>query len=132
MLNGVPILPETFRNLKSMFIKFLRPKNDIGPLPAVTLFAAAALFFDDFPDVDVTGGPSVVANECNFSSNVVALSALNGGPVEVVGSVVLAAAVVCTGPAVTVHNLLMLSIHVIKMKFDEVKLKLITCWILLW
>lgn len=132
MLSGVPILPETFRNLKSRFIKFLRPKNDIEPLPSLTLFAAAALFFDDFPDdVDVTGGPSVVANECNFSNNVVAFSALYGGPAVAVGSVVLAAAVVCTGPAVTVHNLLMLSMHVIKMKFDEVKLKLITCWILL-
>lgn len=49
-----------------------------------------------------------------------------------VGPGVPAAAVVCTGPAVTVHSLLMLSMHVIKMKFDEVKLKLISCWILLW
>lgn len=115
-----------------MFNKFL-PKYDIEPLPSATLFAAAALFFVDFPDVAFTGGPSVVANDCNFSNKVVALlSALYGGPaVVLVGSVVLAAAVVCTGPAVTVHSLLMLSIHVIKMKFDEVKLKLITCWILL-
>ncbi|CAD6992005.1 unnamed protein product [Ceratitis capitata] len=130
MLSDVPILPETFKNLKSKFIRFLRPKNDIEPLPSLTLFAAAALFFVDFSVVDVTGGPSVVANECSFSNNVVALSALYGGP-TVVGPDVLAAAVVCTGPAVTVHNLLMLNMHVIKMKLDEVKLKLITCWILL-
>lgn len=75
MLSGVPILPETFKNLKSKCIKFLRPKNDIEPLPSLTLFAGGALFFDDF-SADVTGGPSVVANECNFSINVVALSAL--------------------------------------------------------
>lgn len=81
----------------------------------------------------VFDGPTVVVRiECNFSNKAepLKLAARKLGGAAVVAA--CGAPVWVGSVAAVVHSLLMLSIKVINMKLVEVKLKLISCWILLW
>lgn len=98
----------------------------------VKLLAAAGVFLPFTTDEGgAVGGPTVLAlKELNFSNKAEPLRLGN----KKLGTAVVGwgAPVWLGSVAAVVQSLLMLKMKVMNIKFDDVKLKLINCWILLW